>query len=260
MRSCTCHPSEAPVPCQHKYVFSECVKTASGGSRQKKTRRPRERRRAKEGVPNAGSDHSTVRRSSNVKTISAILGCASATNVREPEDFYRTPRECTEALIAAEGDRMPGVVWDPCCGKGDISVALEKSGRSVVSTDLVDRGFGCGGVDFLQIKTPLARAAVTNPPFDRAEEILRHAAAIGIDYLVFLHKAQWLNYQERAVMLDQVWCPARCWLLTWRPDFKSQGAPTMDCSWYVFERATMKARSWSCGLLLKPLPLFAAAA
>lgn len=27
-RDCTCHPSEAPVPCQHKYAFSECVKAA----------------------------------------------------------------------------------------------------------------------------------------------------------------------------------------------------------------------------------------
>jgi hypothetical protein len=24
LSSCTCHPSEAPVPCQHKYAFSEC--------------------------------------------------------------------------------------------------------------------------------------------------------------------------------------------------------------------------------------------
>jgi hypothetical protein len=25
---CTCHPSEAPQPCQHKYAFSECVVAA----------------------------------------------------------------------------------------------------------------------------------------------------------------------------------------------------------------------------------------
>lgn len=24
-KPCTCHPDEAPVPCQHKYAFSECV-------------------------------------------------------------------------------------------------------------------------------------------------------------------------------------------------------------------------------------------
>jgi hypothetical protein len=183
------------------------------------------------------------------KTISSILGCESAINVREPDDFYQTPRACTEALITAEGDRMPMTVWDPCCGTGDISVVLANSGRQVVSTDLVDRGFGFGGVDFLKVEKPLAKALVTNPPFKYAEAILRHAADIGIEYLIFLHKAHWLNTRERGRMIEQVWCPARCWLLTWRPDFKGQGAPTMDCSWYVFERASMKASSWSCGIL-----------
>lgn len=31
-RACTCHPSEAPVPCQHKYAFSECVEAAADSS------------------------------------------------------------------------------------------------------------------------------------------------------------------------------------------------------------------------------------
>jgi hypothetical protein len=34
------------------------------------------------------------------RTISDILGCPSPTNTREPNDFYRTPGECTQALIA----------------------------------------------------------------------------------------------------------------------------------------------------------------
>ena len=28
-RSCTCHPSEAPVPCRHKHALSECVAAAA---------------------------------------------------------------------------------------------------------------------------------------------------------------------------------------------------------------------------------------
>lgn len=27
-RNCTCHPDEAPIPCQHKYAFSECAEAA----------------------------------------------------------------------------------------------------------------------------------------------------------------------------------------------------------------------------------------
>ena len=27
MKPCTCHPSEAPILCQHKYAYSECMKS-----------------------------------------------------------------------------------------------------------------------------------------------------------------------------------------------------------------------------------------
>jgi len=179
------------------------------------------------------------------RTIADILGCASPTNTREPHDFYATPHECTEALIAAEGDRLPAQVWDPCCGAGDISMVLQRHGREVVSTDLIDRGCGQGGVDFLLQRTAPARAIVTNPPFNRAEAFLRHAAKLGVEYVAFLHKAHWLNAAERGSLVETVWCPARCYLLQWRPDFKNQGSPTMDCNWYVFTRGSMRARSWT---------------
>ena len=147
---------------------------------------------------------------------------------------------------------MPAVVWDPCCGEGDISAELERSGREVHSTDLIDRGFGYGGVNFFGVRTPPAKALVTNPPFEHAEAMLRHAAAIGIEYVAFLHKADWLNAQERGKMIERVWCPARSYLLLWRPDFKNQNAPTMNCSWYVFERGSMGARSWASSVLWRP--------
>ena len=111
---------------------------------------------------------------------------------------------------------------------------LQRRGREVVSTHLIDRGCGQGGVDFLLQRTALARAIVTNPPFNRAEAFLRHAAKLGVEYVAFLHKAHWLNAAERGSLVETVWCPARCYLLQWRPDFKNQGSPTMDCNWYVF--------------------------
>jgi hypothetical protein len=94
------------------------------------------------------------------RTIADILGCASPTNTREPDDFYATPHECTEALIVAEGDQLPAQVWDPFCGAGDISIVLQRHGHEVVSTDLIDRGCGQGGVDCLLQRTALARAIV----------------------------------------------------------------------------------------------------
>jgi len=83
------------------------------------------------------------------RTIADILDCATSTDVREPDDFSATPHECAEALIAAEGDRLPPQVWDPCCDNGDISIVLQRHGREAVSTDLIDRGYGQGGLDVL---------------------------------------------------------------------------------------------------------------
>ena len=146
------------------------------------------------------------------RTIADNLGCASYTNAREPGDFYVTPHDCTETLIAAEGDRLPLQVWDPCCGIGDISIVLQRHGREVVSTDLIDRGYGQGGLDFLLQVTALARAIETRR-FKRAEAFLRHVAELGIEYVAFLHNAHWLNAAERGSMVESVWCTAWCYLL-----------------------------------------------
>jgi hypothetical protein len=179
-----------------------------------------------------------------MKKISEILGCPSPINVREPDDFYQTPAECTVALIAAEGDRLPRRAWDPCCGTGDIAVVLEANGLEVVSTDLVDRGYGKGGVDFLTLDIPLATAIVTNPPFKHAEAMIRHAAKLGIDYVAFLHQPHWLNTQDRGRMVKEVWCPARAYHLLWRPDFKGQERPVQPMNSWVFDRGSMKGTSW----------------
>jgi hypothetical protein len=126
---------------------------------------------------------------------------------------------------------------------------LEQSGRKVVSTDLIDRGYGWGGIDFLQVKSSLAKAIVTNPPWGLADAMVRHAAAIGVNYVAFLHKATWLHAQERGLTIETVWCPTREYQLLWRPDFRNQGGPPIDCSWYVFVRDSMRARSWSRSVL-----------
>lgn len=82
---------------------------------------------------------------------------------RAPFEFYPTPPEAVRALLSVE--QFEGSVWEPACGDGAISKVLEKAGYSVISTDLIDRGFGRGGYDFLKSTTPLARNIITNPPY-----------------------------------------------------------------------------------------------
>ena len=61
---------------------------------------------------------------------------------RVPHDFYPTPPEAVRALLSVE--TFEGSIWEPACGDGAISKVLLEAGHEVVSTDLIDRGYGAG--------------------------------------------------------------------------------------------------------------------
>ena len=83
---------------------------------------------------------------------------------RVPNDYYATPFSATEALLKAV--RFSGSIWEPACGEGHISRVLQRHGHRVISTDLIERGFGTSGIDFLKTSgTPKFRNIVTNPPY-----------------------------------------------------------------------------------------------
>ncbi len=82
---------------------------------------------------------------------------------RLPNEFYPTPPEATRALLSVE--TFEGSIWEPACGEGAIAKELVAAGHTVISTDLVDYGFGIPRVDFLKEIRPRARHIVTNPPY-----------------------------------------------------------------------------------------------
>jgi hypothetical protein len=94
---------------------------------------------------------------------------------RAPFEFYPTPPEAVRALLSVES--FDGPIWEPACGNGAISNTLAAAGHEVVSTDLVDHGFGISGIDFLGESTPRAKHIVTNPPYGRglADRFVGHA-------------------------------------------------------------------------------------
>jgi hypothetical protein len=84
---------------------------------------------------------------------------------RKSRDFYATPAWVTGALLSHV--RFRGPIWEPCCGDGAMSSVLSAHGYQVVSTDIVNRGFGPPGVDVLEAQTVPRRCAsiITNPPY-----------------------------------------------------------------------------------------------
>jgi hypothetical protein len=70
----------------------------------------------------------------------------------------------TEQLLAAVTFRGP--IQDPCCGSGRIPPVARGFGYEATGSDIVDRGFGVGDVDFFT-DTTLRATLIFNPPSGR---------------------------------------------------------------------------------------------
>lgn len=155
---------------------------------------------------------------------------------RKEDDFYATPWEATQALVNTMKSRLLGRrVWEPACGDGMMARVLEANGMTVYGEDLVDRGYGHGGRDFLRATgVPMADIIITNPPFNLAEEFIRHALWFQPKICAMLLKANYWNAFERQQLFEDH-PPARVMPLSWRLDFTGGGRPTMDCIWILWD-------------------------
>lgn len=65
-------------------------------------------------------------------------------------------------------------IWECACGEGHLSKVLENRGYKVYSTDLIDRGFGDGNIDFLKYDGKKIHCDIlTNPPYKYAKEFVK---------------------------------------------------------------------------------------
>jgi len=113
---------------------------------------------------------------------------------RPEHDFYRTPIVAVEELLKHE--TFPGIVWEPACGDGAISMALEKAGINVLSSDLIDYGFGVPDVDFLKT-TQIVDSVITNPPYKHAKDFVEQALTCTTQKVAMLMKLSFLEGKSR---------------------------------------------------------------
>ncbi len=92
---------------------------------------------------------------------------------REENDYYATDPKAMELLL--EKETFSNDIWECACGAGDLSKVLEAHGYNVLSTDLIYRNFGRGGVDFFNCHEIFDGDIITNPPYKYAKEFCEHA-------------------------------------------------------------------------------------
>ncbi len=155
------------------------------------------------------------------------------------DDFYPTPPEATRALLSVE--KFLGPIWEPACGEGAIALELEAAGYAVVCTDLVERGYGKGRVDFLMETQPLAPNIVTNPPFKNGLDFARKATELCSGKVAFLMRLVWLEGASRRKFFEASHL-ARVWVFSKRiPRMHRNGyegpktTSTIAFAWFVWD-------------------------
>ena len=147
----------------------------------------------------------------NQNSIFKTLGASNHTDKeRQSQDYYATDPIAIDVLIKDGQAKINSVVWEPACGEGHLSERLKHYGYSVYSTDIVDRGYGDGLLDFLHIKAKWKGDILTNPPYKYAKEFVEHALSIipeGNKVFMFL-KVQFLEGKERRKLFEKY--PPKC--------------------------------------------------
>lgn len=147
----------------------------------------------------------------NGKSVFSTLGASNHTDKeRQCEDYYATDPIAIDALISDGEVKFNSKVWECSCGEGHLSKRLEEYGVEVISTDLIDRGYGKCGVDFLATTEKVDMDILTNPPYKYAKEFIEHAmeiTSIGNRIFMFL-KVQFLEGKGRKELFKKY--PPKC--------------------------------------------------
>lgn len=139
-----------------------------------------------------------------MKNRSSVITGGSGIRKREENDFYATPTEATELFLKNHNLKDVGTFLEPACGQGHISKVLKRyfQNSNIISTDLVDRGYGQGGIDFLKNDFEKVDVVITNPPFKLAYEFIEKSLSVAKKQVIMFAKIQFLETERRAELFE----------------------------------------------------------
>lgn len=166
------------------------------------------------------------------------------------EEFYPTPQWATAALISYE--EFTSDIWEPACGDGAMSEVLKKTDCKIYSSDLYDRGYGDGGIDFLR-SNKHATNIVTNPPYALAAQFVHHGLKQSKAKLALLLRLAFLESRSRYQEIFSKSPPARVYVFTERITFYPKGAErkgtgTTAYCWMVWDKSIQSTETQLCWL------------
>lgn len=146
-------------------------------------------------------------------------------------EWFVEPTAATHFLLDRE--TFPGVIWDPCCGQGNILRVCDARGYGgLIGTDIVDRRdpaeepfFAWGRRDFLEPpddwRMPDPTSVIMNPPYGGSKLavafIERAWSLPGVKKMAAFVNGKFLFSDRRAIGLFAEMPPARVYPVRPRP-------------------------------------------
>lgn len=173
-------------------------------------------------------------------SVYVTLGASNhTTNKREIHDYYATEPRAMDLLLAEETFNTN--IWECACGEGHLSKRLIEHGYTVRSTDLINRGYGIGNVDFLQQNRPFNGDIITNPPYRYATEFVYKALELipeGNKVAMFL-RLLFLESKKRRELFEKyppkvIYVSSSRLLCAKNGNFKKHKSSAVAYAWFVW--------------------------
>ena len=178
----------------------------------------------------------------------AQLAGGNSASIREKDDFYATAPHTTRLFLNVFKENLGKSILEPSCGEGHLAEVLKEyyPYSNIDCIDLVDRGYGTGGIDFLTYNTDKKYdTVITNPPFKYAKEFILKGLELSNKYVIMLCKIQLLEGVNRKEMFLNT--PLKYIYVhttrqaTWKngEETDSKGkkwATTMCLAWFIWEK------------------------
>lgn len=178
----------------------------------------------------------------DTNSVFATLGASNhIEEQRERHDYYATEPKAMELLLELE--QFNNNIWESACGEGHLSEVLVKNGYNVKSTDLIDRGYGIGGVDFLNDEFEIFNGdIITNPPYKYAKQFIEKSLSIipkGNRVAMFLKLTFMESKGRKQMFIDNppkvIYVSSSRLLCVKNGDFSKKESSAVAYAWYIWE-------------------------
>ena len=169
------------------------------------------------------------------------LGASSHTDKeREENDYYATDPKAIDDLFARE--EFSQYIWEPASGGGHLVNRMRELGKTVYSTDLIDRGCQQATIDFLKCTMCYNEDIdiITNPPYKYCTEFILKALELTGDKVAMFLKLQTLEGQDRYKKIFKDYPPKTIYVYSKRIQCGKngvfEGSSAVCYAWFVWEK------------------------